>query len=949
MGKIAARALLAAWSILISVREAAASDLIDISPLTDKIIMLHFDDGYFRHYGYGQNPSGGTLAYNSPLDAAAASSSRPYRISSPDDPDYRTALPPAGVGRKSKPKDVAQSNQIIKEHFVYLQLASALKPGKTYTVSTGTLAKNLNEYTFVFDAKRLQSEAIHSSQAGYVTNGPKFAYVSAWMGDMGPLDLAGYTGAPFRVIRTSDSTTAYSGTLVKRRDLETASTSDGPDVGEKTYANADVWECDFSTLTAPGEYLVVIDRMGCSTPFRSGNDVYREVFYHACRALYHNRTGIELTRHYTEWTRPKTPKDGTVFKYSSSRQMDWSGENGDPTEVRSKIVSDFKISTWGWYQDAGDWDGYFSHVHVPLYLLTAYELAPEKFSDGELNIPESGNGVPDIVDEGAWLVDYFNRTKGPTGGVCGARVAPDFDNTVESPERLRPSWEDARYILLSGEEPNTNFMFAGLACQLAFCYELSGNQSRSQALVDSAVKAYDWAVANKKPGDNLQNSDLYATAWLYKQTGDSRYRDFFENNVLGRSDDSDLYRWALIAFATTVRPVDAAKKAYAVNRIKAFADAESANPSATNSFRVGIHPYYPLLVGQATTPMCFPAVVAYRLTNNAKYLDAVKNTASYYTGGNPLNMMWMSNFGQHHPDQLFHMDTWLRPDRNPEFFPGIVPYGPMDPKNDWMSPGGWWSAKWTAQFAYPGYAAWPGHELYFDNRYCPPTNEFTVHQSFAVAAAVYGSLCDRAPASFTPNARPKVDITSPADGSEFTEGGEVEIRVSSGDSDDYVRFTEYFYNHHWIGRSADNRMTWNNVPAGAFKLIAVAVDNRGRRSVPDTIAVKITAASSAPGEPSALPGRFNLHQNFPNPFNPDTIIRYEVPEKSKVAIILFDTRGCAVRTLVDETRAPGSYSVAWDGSDESGRRMPSGMYVCRMSAESSGQTKSAVKKMALLK
>ena len=246
---------------------------------------------------------------------------------------------------------------------------------------------------------------------------------------------------------------------------------------------------------------------------------------------------------------------------------------------------------------------------------------------------------------------------------------------------------------------------------------------------------------------------------------------FFENNVLSRPDDSDLYRWALIAYATTVRPVDAAKKAVAVNRIKGFADAESANPSATNSFRVGINPYYPLLVGQATTPMCFPAVVAYKLTNNSKYLDVVKNTASYYTGGNPLNLMWMSNFGQRHPYQLFHMDTWLRRDRNPEFFPGIVPYGPMDPKNDWMSPGGWWSAKWTAQFAYPAYSEWPGHELYFDNRYCPPTNEFTVHQSLAVAAAVYGSLCDRSPASFTENARPRVEINSPADGSEFTEGG----------------------------------------------------------------------------------------------------------------------------------------------------------------------------------
>jgi len=950
MNKITTRTLLASLTMLLSAREISASDLTDISPITDKIIMLRFDDGYFRHYGYGQNPSNGTLAFNSPLDEATASSRRPYRISSPDDPDYQTALPAGKVGRKSKLKDASQSNQYIKEHFIYLQLTSALKPGKTYTVSTGTLARNRNEITFAFDVKRMQSESIHTSQAGYIPDGPKYAYVSQWMGDMGPLDLDGYAGVQFKVIRTSDSTLAYSGALVKRRDLETGSTSDGPDVGEKTYANADVWECDFSALTLPGEYLVVIDRMGCSYPFKIGGDVYREAFYHAARALYHNRTGIELTRPYTEWTRPKTPRDGTVFKYSSSRQMDWSGENGDPAEVRSKIDADFKISTWGWYQDAGDWDGYFSHVHVPLNLLTAYELAPEKFSDGELNIPESGNGVPDIVDEGAWLVNYFNRTKGPTGGVCGARVAPDFDNTVESPERQKPSWEDPRFILVSGEEPNTNFVFAGLACQLAYSYELAGDHSRTQALVDSGVKAYNWAVRNKKAGDNLQNSDLYAAAWLYKQTGDAQYLTFFEDNFLSRSDDSDLYRWALFAYAMTGRPVNAAKKANAVGRIVGWADVESANPSAANSFRVGINPWFPLFLGQATTPMCFISAVAYRLTNKVKYLDAVKNTASYYTGGNPLNLMWMSNFGQRHPNHLFHMDTWLRPDRNPEFFPGIVPYGPMDPKRDWMPPGGWWAASWAAGLAYPAYSAWPGHELFFNNRYCPPTNEFTVHQSFAVAAAVYGLLCDRAPASFIENARPKVAITFPADGSEFKEGGKLDIQVSSSDTDDYVRVTEYFYNHHWIGRSGNNRMTWNNVPPGAFKLIAVAVDNRGRRSVPDTIAIKVTkVTSTSDGTSPSLPGNFRLHQNYPNPFNPDTIIRYDIPEQSEVAIRIINTSGRSIRTLVEGIRAPGGHSVFWDGKDDSGQSLPSGLYFCRMSCGADGRAAQNVRKMALLK
>ena len=51
--------------------------------------------------------------------------------------------------------------------------------------------------------------------------------------------------------------------------------------------------------------------------------------------------------------------------------------------------------TWGWYQDAGDWDSYETHLRVAQELLLAYEMRRRNFRDGELNIPESGNGVPD--------------------------------------------------------------------------------------------------------------------------------------------------------------------------------------------------------------------------------------------------------------------------------------------------------------------------------------------------------------------------------------------------------------------------------------------------------------------------------------------------------------------------------------------------------------------------
>ena len=66
---------------------------------------------------------------------------------------------------------------------------------------------------------------------------------------------------------------------------------------------------------------------------------------------------------------------------------------------------------WGWYHDAGDWDGHSHHSIVPRYLLLAYELAPQNLIDGELNIPESGNDLPDILDEAAWLIQYYRRSR----------------------------------------------------------------------------------------------------------------------------------------------------------------------------------------------------------------------------------------------------------------------------------------------------------------------------------------------------------------------------------------------------------------------------------------------------------------------------------------------------------------------------------------------------------
>lgn len=109
--------------------------------------------------------------------------------------------------------------------------------------------------------------------------------------------------------------------------------------------------------------------------------------------------------------------------------------------------------------------------------------------------------------------------------------------------------------------------------------------------------------------------------------------------------------------------------------------------------------------------------------------------------------------------------------------------------------------------------------------------------------------------------------------------------------------------------------------------------------------------SNLPPAPSGSAGKigntsrpFSL-DNYPNPFNPVTVINYAVPEKSTVAIEIFNILGQKIKTLVDGERAAGHHSVLWDGKDETGKEVGSGIYLYRLKAGQLTQSK----KMLLLK
>jgi len=93
-----------------------------------------------------------------------------------------------------------------------------------------------------------------------------------------------------------------------------------------------------------------------------------------------------------------------------------------------------------------------------------------------------------------------------------------------------------------------------------------------------------------------------------------------------------------------------------------------------------------------------------------------------------------------------------------------------------------------------------------------------------------------------------------------------------------------------------------------------------------------------------IPRRFTLNQNYPNPFNPSTTIDYSIPEGEKVQVQLniYDLRGRKVRSLIEEEKGPGQYTVNWDGRSDKGIEIGSGVYLYRIEAGSFVSTKKMI-------
>jgi hypothetical protein len=126
---------------------------------------------------------------------------------------------------------------------------------------------------------------------------------------------------------------------------------------------------------------------------------------------------------------------------------------------------------------------------------------------------------------------------------------------------------------------------------------------------------------------------------------------------------------------------------------------------------------------------------------------------------------------------------------------------------------------------------------------------------------------------------------------------------------------------------------------GAWSVLSLVLD----LGLPRTLYVRTSVAAYAASivarptsvelQPTETPANFALERNYPNPFNVSTTIRFSLPAREMVRLTLYDLAGQQVVTLVRDARQAGTHTVTWDGMDDRGRALASGVYLCRLQAD----------------
>ncbi len=463
-----------------------------------------------------------------------------------------------------------------------------------------------------------------------------------------------------------------------------------------------VWWFDFSALQTPGTYAIVDSAASIvSQDFRIADDVYHEAARHAVRAFYYQRCGTPKDSAYagSDWADPAPCHVGPLQDLACRSIL-------NPTAGSEQDLSG------GWH-DAGDYNKYMNYTAPAVHgLLEAYELAPLAWGD-DFGIPESGNGVPDLLDEIRVELLWALRMQQPDGSllhkVSTAGIGGASPPSQDAPQRY--------YAPPSASATASGCSIFAHAAVVYGAQSDPSSQALAASLQGAAIDAWNWLVAN--PGSIPSDYDnqgflsvpaeigtyeqeimrLRASVHLFQSTGNSIYRDWFDSHYQlthlflwgWASPWEDLAQEALLSYMELPSGTPAVQAGIR----SAFATAAGGS-NILGALLTSVDAYRAFLGtadytwGSNSTKAAKGELLAAlaRFDINPTY-SALFQTASadflhYLHGANPLGMCFLTHMdeagAERSPREIYHAwfahgTPWDNADLGPGPPPGFVPGG----------------------------------------------------------------------------------------------------------------------------------------------------------------------------------------------------------------------------------------------------------------------------------
>ena len=788
-----------------------ATKVLGLRVVDKQYLMVHFRDGEVHYRDSGTGPSAylghsfsegddTLVVFGERLKTAEAQKAALWQISSADDKTFATTQP-LNVWRKSKPMNTDHTLTSECDHWLFLQLPQAMKQGCTYTVTipegigadqttpdpSYSGGEKQMSVSVTYDIWNTQSEAVHVNIIGYTpTEQNHAADLYQWLGDGGQRDYSSWQGRKVYLYNVNTKKKQNAGVV---KFWKHAADAD-QEAGKKNLVGTDVWNIDFQGTT-PGRYRLVVEDVGCSMDFDIAADVYYQPFRYSVRGYYYMRLGEPKDPEHV-WPVPRQPqfipetdpKGFTVYKTDFHPFMqewrDLHTDVWDEPHFKPVMASRFwqhrlpgnpvNTEVKGGHSDAFDWDRHLAHVSNIYDMLLPYILSGGRLGDDNLGIRESGNGIPDIIDEARNEVDFFLSIRDGEGYSQGV-TNPDLNWTVmyQAGCTTMAAWANAANCAITAEAfrlmQNSKWKIDSAADSLKRYYTAE------------AIKAFRYAEKQEWTQlDDLQDIGSMqmrgrdfrqmAAAFLYNLTGDTQWEKIFAEESLIKDAQSPIFRkrdhgffgvgimhaenqnivpacqiWAAAAYLTCPQPrhyadlyanlkssVNAQAEAYNISNMDKRPSRRSANDSRWQ-------------VSQNLQLVMLAHYIADK--NRKRQLEHVMLTeASWSLGRNPGNIVEMTGLGERHITDCY---TTGRNDGAPESHPGQTPFNGTE---TWSPGHNGGDARVFLKYCYPEWkvengvqsTTWPRQESFFNQRYFWVNGEFTPRETMRGKMALLGYL-----------------------------------------------------------------------------------------------------------------------------------------------------------------------------------------------------------------